>query len=62
MTKKMVLDTLQSLPNEFDSEELYRRLIFIDKVEKARKQADQGMGSSLEEVEERFQRRWESQK
>jgi hypothetical protein len=34
------MKTLQGLPEEFDSEELFRRLIFIDKLEKASKQAD----------------------
>ncbi len=52
------MKTLQGLPEEFDSEELFRRLIFIDKLEKASKQADEGLGSSLEEVEAKFERKW----
>ena len=58
MKKDTVMKTLQGLPEEFDSEELFRRLIFIDKLEKASKQADEGLGSSLEEVEAKFERKW----
>lgn len=61
MTKEMVFKTLQNLPDEFDAEELYERLVVIDKVEQARKQADQGLGSTLEEVEARFQKKWANQ-
>ncbi len=54
MKKNQVLDTLNSLPEEFDAEQLIERIIFIDKVEQGLKDSREGKVSSLEEIKQRF--------
>ncbi len=60
MTKEMVLETLQQLPDEFESEELCERLILIDKINKGLKDVDEGRTISIEESKRRMQSKWKS--
>ncbi len=55
MKKHQVLDTLNSLPDEFDAEQLIERIIFIDKVEQGLADAKEGRVISLDEARQRFQ-------
>jgi hypothetical protein len=55
MKKNQVLDTLNSLPEEFDAEQLIERIIFIDKVEQGLKDGREGKVISLDEAKQRFQ-------
>jgi len=53
MRRERVIETIKELPNEFDLETVIERLIFIDKVEKGLKQAEEGKTISHEEVKNR---------
>jgi predicted transcriptional regulator len=53
MRRERVIETIKDLPNEFDLETVIERLIFIDKVEKGLKQAEEGKTISHEEVKKR---------
>ena len=50
MTKEKVLEALKGLPNEFELDALIEKLIFIAKVEKGLKEADEGKTQSHEAV------------
>lgn len=54
MKKSKVIETLDSLPEEFTTEELIDRLIFIDKVEKGLQEVEEGRTISLDEAKNRI--------
>ena len=58
MKKNQVIDTLNTLPDEFDAEQLIERLIFIEKVGQGMKDAKEGNVISLDEAKQRFRDKW----
>lgn len=58
MTKTQVLETLNSLPHEFSTEELIEKLLFIEKVQEAEKQVSEHKKMSLEQVKQKFEKKW----
>lgn len=58
MNKTRVIETLDSLPEEFDTEALIEKLLFIEKVEKGMKDASEGRTISLQEAKQRFETKW----
>jgi uncharacterized protein YktA (UPF0223 family) len=54
MDKTKVLETLDTLPQEFSTEELIERLLFIEKIEQAQTEVALGKKISLEEAKKRF--------
>jgi len=58
MKKSKVIETLDSLPEDFNTEELIERLIFIDKVEKGLQDLEEGRTISFEEAKERIKNKW----
>ena len=62
MNKLRVIETLDSLPDEFDTEALIEKLLFIEKVEKGMKEAAEGKTISLQEAKQRFEKRWKEEK
>lgn len=58
MNKNQVLDTLNSLPEEFEAEQLIERIIFMEKVEQGLRDAREGKVMSLDEAKQRFQAKW----
>jgi len=50
MTKEIVATAIKGLPQEFDLDELFERLIFIEKVEEGLKDIEEGRTIPLEEV------------
>jgi predicted transcriptional regulator len=50
MEKDKALETINNFPQEFDLEELIERLIFVEKIEKGLKQANEGKTITHEEV------------
>jgi len=62
MNRTRVIETLDSLPEEFSTEELIEKLLFIEKVEKARKEVAQGKTMLLEDAKHRFKSKWETGK
>jgi len=55
VTKEKVLSAVNEMPNEVDLDELFERLIFVEKVENGLKQAKEGKGISHEEVKKLVQ-------
>ena len=58
MNKSKVLETLDKLPEEFSTEELIDKLIFIEKVEQGMKDVDEGKVISLNEAKDRMGKKW----
>ena len=52
MNKDKVLDTIKSLPQEFELDELLEKLIFVEKVDAGLAQAEQGKIISHDKVKE----------
>ena len=50
VTKEKVLATVNEMPGEFDLDELFERLMFIEKVEQGLRQLDEGKTISTEEL------------
>lgn len=58
MNKSKVIETLDKLPEEFSTEELIDKLIFIEKVEQGMKDVEEGKVISLDEAKERMDKKW----
>lgn len=58
MNKNKVIKTLEKLPNEFSTEELIDRLLFVEKVEQGLKDVEDGKIISLDTAKERFNAKW----
>ena len=54
MNRTKVIETLNSLPENFSTEELMEKLIFIDKVEKGLQDVEVGKTITLNEAKKRF--------
>ena len=52
MTKHAVITVLQILPDEFDLDVLFERLVFVEKVEEGLAQIDRGECKTHEEVKD----------
>jgi hypothetical protein len=50
MTKQMISIAVNDLPEEFDLDELFEKLVFIEKVEEARQQVRDGKTISNDEM------------
>ncbi len=50
MTKEIVATAIKNLPEEFDLDDLFERLIFIERVEEGLKDIEEGRTVPLEEV------------
>jgi len=58
MKKSKVLETLDQLPNEFSTEELIDKLLFIEKVEQGMRDVEEGNMISLDTAKERLRSKW----
>jgi hypothetical protein len=58
MNKSKVIETLDQLPNEFSTEELIDRLLFVEKIEQGIRDAEEGKVISLDTAKERFKAKW----
>lgn len=58
MNKTKVIETLESLPEEFSTEELMDKLLFIEKVEQGIKDVEEGKVISIEEARNRLKNKW----
>jgi len=54
MKKSTVIETLDSFDDEFDAERLIEMLLFIEKVEKGLKDAEEGKILNYSEVKQQF--------
>ncbi len=62
MKKYKVIETLDSLPEEFNIEELVEKLLFIEQVEKGIAEADAGKTIGLEEAKQKMADKWRTSK
>ena len=58
MNKSKVIETLDQLPNEFSTDDLIDRLLFIEKVEKGIRDVEEGKVVTLDAAKERFKSKW----
>lgn len=58
MKKQIAIETINEFPKEFDLNELFERLLFIDKVEKGIEQANKGQTISHSKVMNHFKKKW----
>ena len=54
MKKQLVIEALDSFGDEFDTEKLIERLLFVEKVEKGLKDVQEGKLINYEEVKQKF--------
>ena len=57
MTKEKVLATLLDMPDEFETEQLIQKLLFIEKVEQGLEDIEKGRFSKFEEVKAEYEKR-----
>lgn len=62
MNKNHVITTLESLPDEFSTEELIQKLLFIEKIEKGQQDVAEGKTLTLTEAKQKFEAKWQSDK
>ncbi len=56
LTKEMVRNQIEKLPEEFSVDELFERLILVDKIEKGIKDSKEGNVYSEAEMDIEFQK------
>ena len=54
MTKEQIVETVQQLPENFELEDLFERLLFIQRLERRLEQAAQNDVVSFEDARKRF--------
>ena len=59
MKKIKLIETINEFPKEVDLNDLFERLIFIDKVEKGMEQIANGETVSHEKVVASFRKKWQ---
>lgn len=59
MNREKVIETMKSLPDEFQTEELIDKLLFIEKVEKGLTDADSGRVMTIDSAKEKLKKKWE---
>ena len=58
MKKHIVIETLDSFGDEFDTEKLIEKLLFVEKVEKGLKDVEDGKVHDFKEVKQKFADKW----
>jgi hypothetical protein len=58
MKKNTVIETLDSFEDEFDTEKLIERLLFVEKVEKGIDDAKEGKLLDFKEAKQKFFDKW----
>jgi hypothetical protein len=56
LVKERVLDTIQSMPDEFTLDELVELLVLLEKVEIGLQQVEEGKTLSLEDAREKMKK------
>ncbi|RYY15389.1 MAG: hypothetical protein EOO36_12795 [Cytophagaceae bacterium] len=54
MTKAQVIDLLDTLPDQFELEELFERLLFVQQLQERLAESEKDPGVSLEEARQRL--------
>jgi hypothetical protein len=58
MKKNTVIETLDSFGDEFDTEKLIEKLLFVEKVEKGLKDVEERKVHNYKEVKQKFSNKW----
>ncbi len=58
MKKHTVIETLDSFGEEFDTEKLIEKLLFVEKVEQGIKEANEGKVMDYQQVKQNFTTKW----
>lgn len=58
LKKDQVLATIQSLPEQFSMDDLFERLIILEKIERGLQEVSEGKTMSIEEAKEKI-RKWQ---
>jgi len=58
MKKNTVIEALDSFEDEFDTEKLIERLLFVEKVEKGLKDVEEGKVLDYKETKQKFFDKW----
>ncbi|MCB9291934.1 MAG: hypothetical protein H6559_02215 [Lewinellaceae bacterium] len=58
LVKEKVLETIRSLPDEFSLDELFERLILLEKVNAGLQEVEEGKVMSQEEAKQRM-KKWQ---
>jgi hypothetical protein len=56
LSKKQVLSAVKSMPDNFDTTQLFDRILLINKVEEGRQQIKAGKGLSTEEAKKKLKK------
>jgi hypothetical protein len=54
LTKKVVLDVIDTLPQEFDAKDAIEKILLIDKIDIGLRQSDEGKVISFDEAKTRL--------
>jgi hypothetical protein len=58
MKRQTAIETINEFPKEFDLDDLFERLLFIEKVEKGIEQADKGHTIEHSKALAMFKKKW----
>lgn len=58
MNRNTVIETLNSLPDEFNTEELIQKRLFIEKIKKGQQDVREGKTIPLQEAKQRLEAKW----
>lgn len=58
MKKNTVIETLDSFGDEFDTEKLIEKLLFIEKVEQGLRDIEEGKVHGFKDVKQKFFDKW----
>ena len=56
LTKKQVISAIRNMPDNFDTIELFDRILLINKVEEGRQQIKTGKGLSTEDAKKKLKK------
>jgi hypothetical protein len=59
MKKNTVIETLDSFEEEFDTEKLIERLLFVEKIEQGLKDVEDGKVLDFNDAKQKFFDKWE---
>lgn len=56
LTKKMVLSTIKDMPDNFETTQLFDRILLLAKVEEGRKQIKNGKGLTTDQAKRKLKK------
>jgi hypothetical protein len=57
LTKKQVLSTIKEMPDNFETTQLFDRILLLNKIEEGRQQIKEGKGVTTEQAKKKL-RKW----